>query len=70
MTDQERLPGTDYARIKFTGMRCGIPDPLHLGDEIKFTFEGRVVHVGEELDDDGVVTSVATIKVVGSVVPS
>lgn len=68
--DQQTLDGTDYARIKFTGLRCGIPGGLHLGDEIKFTFTARVVQVGEELDDDGVVTPIATVKVVGSVVPS
>lgn len=67
--DQPRLPGTEYAKVKFTGMKSETPDPLHLGDEVVFKVTGRVVQVGEELDGDGVVHDVAKVKVV-SVVPT
>ena len=66
---QRRLDGTDFAKIKFVGARSATPGQLHLGDEIVFKLTGLVVHVGEELDADGVVSAVATVKV-SSIVPS
>lgn len=68
-TDQPRIPGTEYAKIKFVGMRTETPDPLTLGDEVIFKVTGRVVLVGEEVDGDGVVHDVAKVKVI-SVVPA
>lgn len=66
---EPRLPGTDYAQIKFVGMAAETPDRLRLGDEVVFKVTGRVLLVGEELDSDGVVHDVAKVKVI-SVVPA
>lgn len=64
--DQQQLEGTDYAKVRFVGMTCELPDLPKLGAEITFKVTGRVVLVGEELLDEETreVVKVSAISVV------
>ena len=63
-TEDQHLPGTDYAKVKFVGMSWELVDVPHLRDEVVFKVTGLVVSVGEEvLKDD--VRRVAKVKVTG-----
>lgn len=66
--EEQRLPGTDYAALKFTGMGAEVLETPHLRDEMTFKVIGTVVLVGEEIVN-GVVRQVAKLKVT-SVVPA
>jgi hypothetical protein len=61
-TDQEHLPGTDYAKVKFVGMAWELVDVPELRDEITFKVTGTVVAIGEEVMKDDV-RKVAKVKV-------
>lgn len=63
-SDQQKLEGTDYAKVKFVGMAWELVDVPELRDEITFTFKvtGTVVAIGEEVMKDDV-RKIAKVKV-------
>ena len=61
-TDQDHLPGTNYAKVKFVGMAFEQVDCPDLLDEVVFKVTGRVVSVGREVMKDDV-RRVAKIQV-------
>lgn len=67
--EQDHLPGTDHARVKFKSMAWDTLEAPPLRDEITLIVRGMVVGHGEEVMADGEIRTVATIKVL-SVVPA
>lgn len=61
--EQQNLPGTNYAKVKFVGMAWEIVDVPELRDDVVFKVTGMVVAVGEEVMKDGDVRKVAKVKV-------
>lgn len=61
-TDQDHLPGTNYAKVKFVGMAFEQVDCPDLLEEVVFKVTGRVVSVGREVMKDDV-RKVAKVQV-------
>lgn len=62
--EQQKLAGTDYAKVKFVGMSWELVSMPELRDEVVFKVTGMVVGVGEEVMKDDV-RRVAKVKVTG-----
>lgn len=61
-SDQQKLDGTDYAKVKFVGMAWELVDVPQLRDVITFKVTGTVVAIGEEVMKDDV-RKIAKVKV-------
>lgn len=60
---QDSLPGTDYARMKFVGMAWETPERPGLKEEVEFQIRGKCVGHTEEVMADGTIRELAKIKV-------
>lgn len=50
--DQESLPGTDHARVKFVGMGWEALEVPELREEVEFVVKARCIGHGEEVLKD------------------
>lgn len=61
--EQDHLPGTNYAKVKFNGMAWESVEVPDLKTEVAFIVRGMISGHGEEVMADGDIREVATVKV-------